>query len=105
MRIGLAIGGLACLGSALIGGIASPTRFFQAYLVAYAFWIGLALGSLGLALIHSVTGGRWGLVTRPIFASGAATLPVLAVLFLPLLAGVARLYPWTTTSDFKTLYL
>jgi hypothetical protein len=105
MRIGLAVGGLFCLVVAAAGGLGAPPRFFQAYLIAYTFWVGLALGCLGLALIHSVTGGRWGLVTRPVFESGAATLPVLALLFLPLIAGLAQLYPWISASDFKTLYL
>jgi caa(3)-type oxidase subunit IV len=91
-RIGLAIGGLVCLGIAVVVGITTPARFFQAYLIGYTFWLGLALGCLGLALIHVVTGGTWGLRTRQIFESGAATLPVLAVLFLPVLAGLPSLY-------------
>ncbi|MDQ6675168.1 MAG: hypothetical protein M3069_31280 [Chloroflexota bacterium] len=104
-RVGLGLGGGVCLAVAAVGGLANPARFFQGYLIGYTFWVGLALGCLGLALIHVLTGGRWGLATRRIFESGAATLPVLALLFLPILAGLPSLYPWTATSDSKSLYL
>ena len=77
---------------AAIGALADPDGFFRAYLVAYTFWLGLALGCLALALIQFLTGGMWGLVTRRILEAGAATLPLLAVLFVPLLFGLPSLY-------------
>jgi hypothetical protein len=101
-RLGLAVVGVVCLAIAMVGGVASPARFFEDYLIRYTW---LALGCLGLAMIHDVTGGTCGLITRRIFESGAATLPLLALFFLPVLAGLPSLYPWTTTTNFKTLYL
>jgi hypothetical protein len=71
-----------------------PDEFFRAYLTSYTFWLSLTLGSLGIALLQFLTGGIWGLATRRIFEAAAATLPLLAVLFLPLLAGLPRLYEW-----------
>lgn len=72
----------------------SQTQFFQSYLCAYMFWFGLGIGSLGLLLLHDVVGGEWGDVLRPALAAGASTLPWLALLFVPLLFGLASLYPW-----------
>jgi hypothetical protein len=79
----------------LVGfGRGDPTSFFRAYLLGYTFWLGLGIGSLGVALIQFLTGGGWGLATRRIFEAGAATVPLLAVLFLPIFFGIPVLYPW-----------
>jgi hypothetical protein len=98
-RLLLAVGAVGVVALAIsVGlGLADPARFFRDYLVAYTFWLGLALGCLGVALVQFLTGGVWGLLTRRIFEAGAATLPVLAVLFVPVLLGLPSLYVWTHT--------
>jgi hypothetical protein len=93
-RIGLPIAGLVCLAIGALGGATNPTQFFQAYLMAYTFWLGLSLGCLGLAFIQFLTGGRWGLIARRIFEAGAAPLPLVGIVFLPLLLGLPSLYVW-----------
>jgi hypothetical protein len=107
-RLALGIGGVALLVAALFG-FGDPARFLRAYLVGYTFWLCLALGSLGLAFVQFLTGGLWGLTTRRIFEAGASTLPLLAVLFVPVLIGVPVLYPWTSSTDplvvHKSVYL
>jgi hypothetical protein len=70
-------------------------HFFRAYLVGYLFWLGIALGSLALMMVHHQSGGAWGIVIRRIFEASTRTLPLLALLFLPLLLGLGDLYPWT----------
>ncbi|MGX2040421.1 hypothetical protein ACWJKU_09860 [Methylocaldum sp. MU1018] len=72
----------------------APEAFFRSYLPACLFWIGLPLGSLALLMIHRLTGGGWGAFIRPVLETSAGTLPVNAVLFLPLAFGLARLYVW-----------
>ena len=44
-----------------------------------------------------MVGGRWGEVVRPIIAAGAKSVPLMAVLFLPLLLGLKEIYPWAST--------
>jgi hypothetical protein len=93
--IGAAIVGAVCLALAVLVGVTQPATFFQAYLFSYSFWIGLSLGCLGLAFIQFLTGGAWGLIARRIFEAGATCLPLLVVLFVPVLLGMRVLYPWT----------
>jgi hypothetical protein len=77
-------------------------NFAHAYLGAYLFWFGLTFGSMGLTMLHHLTGGRWGDVTRPLLESGIKTLPATFVLGLPLLFMVKWLYPWTQPEKFMT---
>lgn len=66
----------------------------ESYLVAYLFWLEIALGCLALSLLHQLVHGTWGLATSRIFEAGSATLPLMAILFLPIVLGLADLYPW-----------
>lgn len=91
---GVVIGILAMILTSLVGLIGNPSAFFRAYLVGHTFWLGLGLGSLGVVLVQFLTGGNWGLATRRIFEAGAATLPLMALLFVPVLFGLPHLYAW-----------
>ena len=75
--------------------IAGAGRFFEAYLVAYVCWVGFALGSLALLMVQHLTGGAWGVVIRRPLEAAVRTLPVMAVLFLPILLGMGHLYHWS----------
>ncbi len=74
-----------------------PVAFWRPYLVGYTFWVGVAVGSLPLIMLHHLTGGGWGVVLRRIFEAATRTLPLLALLYLPLAAAILThgLYPWT----------
>ncbi|HEX9924039.1 MAG TPA: hypothetical protein VGD99_15390 [Anaerolineae bacterium] len=87
--------GLAGLVLAGAGALLDLEQFWQSYLLAYIFWLEIALGCLGMVMLHHVAGGRWSFVIRRLMETGAMTLPLLAVLFIPLLIGLTRLYPWT----------
>jgi len=45
-------------------------------------------------MIDHLTGGKWGYPARRFFEAAISTLPVLALLFLPILLAGAQLYPW-----------
>jgi hypothetical protein len=92
-RSGLAVGGLFLL--ALLAGLAlDRAQFFRSYLFGWLFWVGIGVGSLGLAMLNHLTGGLWGLVPRRFHEAAARTLPAMAVLFLPVLLGASSLYTW-----------
>jgi hypothetical protein len=70
-------------------------QIYQSYLVGYLFWIGIALGSLALLMLQHLTGGEWGLIIRRILEAASRTLPLMAVLLIPIIIGAHHLYPWT----------
>jgi hypothetical protein len=74
-------------------------RFYHAWLTAFVFVTGIALGALCLVMIGHVTDARWFVLVRRPAESIAATLPLLAILFLPVLAGIRHLYPWAGPLD------
>jgi hypothetical protein len=92
-RGALAVGLLAAIVCAVVA-TREPTHFCRAYLPAYVFFLGLALGSLALTLIYHLTGGAWGFLLRRILEAAMGTLPLLAILFLPIAWGIAHLYRW-----------
>jgi hypothetical protein len=68
--------------------------FFQSYLIGFIFWLNIALGSLGLLMVTHLTGGAWGIVSRRVLEASVRTLPVLAILFLPIAFDLKHLFHW-----------
>jgi hypothetical protein len=88
---------VAGLGALLLcgaGGFRNPTQFFRSYLLGYIFWLGVALGSLAILMLHHLVGGNWGFAIRRMLESGTKTLVVMAALTVPLLFGLRHLYLW-----------
>jgi hypothetical protein len=77
-----------------IGAVFHPAQFFRAYLTAYLFYLGIAHGCFAILMLYYLTGGAWGFLIRRILEAGVRTLPLLALLFLPIAGGVVLLYPW-----------
>jgi hypothetical protein len=104
---GLIVGATA---AALTG---DATQFYQSYLIGYMFCLGITLGCLALGMVHQLSGGAWGVVLRRPIGAAARVLPVLTVLFIPILIGMSHLYIWThadvvaadETLQHKQLYL
>lgn len=86
--------GLVALALSLAAALFDRRQFFQSYLFVWLFCLGLSLGAMANLMVHHLTGGAWGwLIRRPLEAAVMA-LPLLALLFVPLLFGLADLYPW-----------
>jgi hypothetical protein len=68
--------------------------FWQSYLIGYIFWIGITLGALGILMIQHLTGGAWTMISRRVLEACTRTLPLMAVLFVPIVLNMDRLYPW-----------
>jgi hypothetical protein len=90
-RTAMVAGGIALL-LGIFGAVKSPQIFFPSYLMGYLLVLGLALGSLGLLMLQHLTGGHWGIIIRRPLESATRTLPLLAVLFLPIVFGMKYLY-------------
>lgn len=91
--LGLIAGGVGAA-VCLLGLFLSPTYFFRSWLVGWVFWMGVTLGCLAIFMLHHMTRGAWGLVVRRVLEAASRTLPVLLVLFLPILFGMRELYEW-----------
>jgi hypothetical protein len=87
--------GVVALVVCVVGAFFSPTQFFRAYLAAYVFCLGLGLGSLVILMVYHLTGGAWGFLVRRILEAATRTIPLLAVLFIPVACGIYHLYLWT----------
>src|SRR5215475_2090786 len=75
-------------------GFANSQVFFRGYLLSYMDWLGVCLGSMAILMIRHLTGGGWGMVIRRVLGASMRTLPLMALLFVPLAwFGVPRLYP------------
>jgi hypothetical protein len=71
-----------------------PAALLAAYLAAWWFWTGIVLGGLANVWMHNLTGGAWGEAIRAPLLDLGRTMWIAALLFLPVLAGMANLYPW-----------
>jgi hypothetical protein len=80
--------------ASIAGAFLSPESFYSAYLSGFMFWLGLSLGCMAVLMLHHLVGGAWSIVIRRILESGMMTLPLMAILFLPILFNLKRLYFW-----------
>ena len=93
----LGIGGLLSIIILVIAVIFPEQReqALRSWLLGFIFWGGIGIGCLGVLILQYLTGGAWGVVTRRILEAGSRTIPVIFLLFLPIMFGVTFLYEWT----------
>jgi len=89
------VAGILALIVFVAGAFLDPAQFFRSYLLGFTFWFGISVGSLALLMLQHLTGGGWGLVIRRVLEAATRTLPLMVVLFIPIILGARRLYPWT----------
>lgn len=85
--------GLAGLGlTAALAGSAPKGHVYFAYLVAYAYFLSIALGGLFFVLVQYASRAGWSVVVRRLAENVMATLPLFALLFAGVLLGLHTLY-------------
>ncbi|HZM11830.1 MAG TPA: hypothetical protein VFC15_16605 [Candidatus Limnocylindrales bacterium] len=89
------VGAIACIA----GFVLQPEQFLRGYLIGFMLWLGLSLGCMALLMVQHLSGGLWGISIRRILEASSKGLPMMAVLFLPILFGRNQLYPWMTDSS------
>ena len=82
------IGGAYALGQ-------ENSQFYFSYLTAFMYFLSIALGALFFVLIQFATRAGWSVVVRRLAEHVMATVPVFAVLIIPVLFGLHELYHWT----------
>ena len=94
LLVGLVFGVIAA-----VGGCYQSVHFFRAYLLAFMAWLGVTLGSMAILMLRHLTKGAWGMVIRRILGAAMRCVPLMAVLFVPLLFGLPKLYIWARPLD------
>jgi hypothetical protein len=94
----------------IIGYLVDPARMAAAYLVAYGACLAVVLGSLAMVMIARVTAATWFVALRRQAEEVTATLPMFAVLLVPVVLSCRMLYPWANgdarvSADHTTAYL
>jgi hypothetical protein len=87
--------GAAGLALAGAGFAVDREQFFHSWLTAFLFYLTLALGALFFVMVQHLARAGWSVAVRRLAETAAAALPVFALLFLPVLAGLADLFSWT----------
>lgn len=85
--IALGAGGIGLIVWA-VGLYLDPEQALLSWLLGFIFWGGIAIGSIGVLVLQYLTGGAWGVVIRRIAEAASRTLPLVMVLFVPLVIGV-----------------
>ena len=88
------IAGVIGVAALAIGAFLDRSQFLHSYLVGFIFVVGITLGCLALTMVHHLTGGAWGMVSRRVWEAATRTLPLLAVLFLPIAVSLPKIYKW-----------
>lgn len=78
----------------IVGLFLTSHSFFRAYLFAWLFFLGISLGCLAIVMLSFLVNGDWGWLVRRFAEAAAVNLPLLAVLFIPIILGRAHLFPW-----------
>jgi hypothetical protein len=76
-------------------------HIFRAYLMGYMTCFNFAGGALVLLMLQYVSGGKWGLLLRRPMEAMTRTLPLVALMFVPILAPRigSHLYQWVRYPD------
>ncbi|MCF7803667.1 MAG: hypothetical protein K9N46_00005 [Candidatus Marinimicrobia bacterium] len=87
--------GIIGLALSAVGYFLDAERFFHSYLTSFVFWVTIGVGGLFFVMLHHLTSAKWSVVLRRLTENFMITVPVLAVLFLPLILGIQDLFHWS----------
>ncbi len=102
LRWSLGLGVLGLLATALLyfaGGAPQQATVLAGYLVAFVYWLGIAVTATIWNAIFHASAAKWMVVLRRVLEGMGASLPVFVLLFLPILLGMSTLFPWARPSS------
>jgi hypothetical protein len=82
---------------AAVGFTANRAQFHVSYLISFTYCISILLGGLFFLMVQHLTGSAWSVTVRRFMEGIVFTMPVAALLFLPVAFGLHSLYEWTHT--------
>jgi hypothetical protein len=87
----IGFGGALLLANRAEGGMDS---LLETYLVSFAFFLSISLGALFFVLLQHCTRAGWSVVVRRVAEAVAANVWLMAILAVPVILGMHRLYHW-----------
>jgi len=69
-------------------------RAWQAYLINFVYWTGMAFGAVLFVAIMNMTSARWSRPIKRFAEAPGAFLPIACVLFIVLYFGREHIFPW-----------
>jgi hypothetical protein len=73
----------------------NATLFYHAYLVAFVFYLTIALGSLFFVMLHHLARAGWSVTLRRLAEALSGNMLLLALLFLPIAMNLGKIYSWS----------
>jgi hypothetical protein len=103
------IAALVGLAGLFVGIVLDPKTALASYLVAWTALSAISVGALAVLLTTYLVRAGWTHDLHAFLSGAALTMPVVAVLFIPILLGMAHVYPWASDTaylpTFKAAYL
>jgi hypothetical protein len=99
LLLGSAVAGGVGLVLTFIGMAISPRPALLAYLIAFVYWLGLAIGAVTLVLANHTAGAKWNVTLRRFNETAGAVIPVFVLLFIPLLLGAKHIWFWVAPHE------
>ncbi|MGF1507634.1 MAG: hypothetical protein ACFB51_21280 [Anaerolineae bacterium] len=94
IQVGALVVGVLGVVLSIVAAVINVEQFYESYIFGFLFWVELSLGCLALLMIHNLVNGRWGFAVRRFLAAGARTIPLMALLFVPIIFGLGTIYEW-----------
>jgi hypothetical protein len=94
LATGAAVVAAVGLGLTALGAAGNPRQALASYLVAFVYWLGLALGALIMLGAFHASKARWPVVLRRFLETIPLTIPLFAVLFVPIALGLKHVFVW-----------
>ncbi len=94
-RTRLGTAGLLSAAAAALAAWLTPGTFFPVYLAVLCGILAAPLGCLAVLMTSILVRGPWSTLLRPGLERGVASLPVASLLFVPALAALGFVYPWS----------
>jgi hypothetical protein len=90
----LALAALISVIACVAGYLNDPVQFHRSYIVAFTYVAAAGLGAFFFVMVQYLTGSAWSVTMRRIMENLMITLPVGAILFIPIACGLKDIYPW-----------
>jgi hypothetical protein len=108
LRHAPSIAAIAGVVGCLIGLWIDPKTLMASYLAAWTTAAAVPIGAIAVLMISYLVRAGWTVDLHPLLSRAALTIPVFAIMFIPVLAGMHAIYPWAGDAHltaFKSAYL